>query len=109
MLGHASGGPVREDTLDHVGRVVTRIDKLDWMSPETKVKAHAKLAAFTPKIGYPSQWRDMSGLVIDRNDLIGNAMRSARFEHEYNVGKLGNPIVDNALKNAAMPSWEIIH
>ena len=69
-----------------------RIDKLDWMSPETKGKAHAKLAAFTPKIGYPSQWRDMSALVIDRNDLIGNAMRSARFEHEYNVGKLGNPI-----------------
>ena len=69
-----------------------RIDKLEWMSPETRAKAHAKLAAFTPKIGYPSQWRDMSGLVIDRNDLIGNAMRSARFEHEYNVGKLGSPI-----------------
>jgi putative endopeptidase len=69
-----------------------RIDKLEWMSPETKVKAHAKLAAFTPKIGYPSQWRDMSGLVVDRNDLIGNAMRSARFEHEYSVGKLGGPI-----------------
>ena len=69
-----------------------RIDKLEWMSPETKVKAHAKLAAFTPKIGYPSQWRDMSGLTIDRNDVIGNAMRSARFEHEYQVGKLGGPI-----------------
>jgi putative endopeptidase len=69
-----------------------RIDKLEWMAPETKVKAHAKLAAFTPKIGYPSQWRDMSGLQIDRNDAIGNAIRSAQFEHEYNVGKLGGPI-----------------
>jgi putative endopeptidase len=69
-----------------------RIDQLEWMSPETKVKAHAKLAAFTPKIGYPSQWRDMSGLEIDRNDLIGNAMRSARFEHDYQTGKLGKPI-----------------
>ena len=49
-----------------------RIDKLEWMSPETKVKAHAKLAAFTPKIGYPSKWRDMSGLVIKRDDLVGN-------------------------------------
>ena len=75
-----------------IGAMDRRIDKLEWMSPETKVKAHAKLAAFTPKIGYPSQWRDMSGLIIDRNDLIGNAMRSARFEHEYNVGKLGGPI-----------------
>ena len=69
-----------------------RIDKLEWMTPETKVKAHAKLAAFTPKIGYPSQWRDMSALQIDRSDLIGNAMRSARFEHAYQVGKLGGPI-----------------
>ena len=53
-----------------------RIDKLEWMGAETKAKAHAKLAAFTPKIGYPSQWRNMSGLVIKRDDLLGNAMRS---------------------------------
>ncbi|MFL6752495.1 MAG: M13 family metallopeptidase [Sphingomicrobium sp.] len=69
-----------------------RIDKLEWMSPETRVKAHAKLAAFTPKIGYPSQWRDMTGLQIDRGDALGNAMRSQRFEHEYQIGKLGGPI-----------------
>ncbi len=69
-----------------------RIDKLEWMAPETKVKAHEKLAAFTPKIGYPSQWRDMSGLEIDRNDLLGNAMRSNRFDYAYNLNKLGKPI-----------------
>jgi putative endopeptidase len=69
-----------------------RIDTLDWMSSETKAKAHAKLAAFTPKIGYPSQWRDMSGLAIDKDDLIGNAMRSAKFETAYQLGKLGGPI-----------------
>jgi len=69
-----------------------RIDKLEWMSPETKVKAREKLASFTPKIGYPSQWRDMSGLVIDRSDLLGNAMRSNRFDYAYNVNKLGKPI-----------------
>ncbi|NUR45476.1 MAG: M13 family peptidase [Sphingomonas sp.] len=69
-----------------------RIDKLEWMSAETKVKAHDKLASFTPKIGYPSQWRDMSALQIDRSDLIGNAMRSNRFDYAYNVNKLGKPI-----------------
>ena len=69
-----------------------RIDQLEWMSADTKAKAHAKLAAFTPKIGYPSQWRDMSGLVVDRNDALGNAMRSARFEFDYQIGKLGGPI-----------------
>jgi putative endopeptidase len=69
-----------------------RIDKLEWMSRETKVKAHAKLAAFTPKIGYPSQWRDMSGLLVRRDDLLGNAMRSNEFDYAYNVQKLGKPI-----------------
>src|SRR3546814_5627898 len=40
-----------------------RIDKLDWMAPETKAKAHEKLAAFTPKIGYPDNWRDYSAQI----------------------------------------------
>jgi putative endopeptidase len=69
-----------------------RIDRLEWMSPETKVRAHAKLAAFTPKIGYPDRWRDYSALEIRRDDLFGNALRANRFAHEYNVGKLGKPI-----------------
>jgi putative endopeptidase len=69
-----------------------RIDKLDWMSAESKVKAHAKLAAFTPKIGYPDKWRDYSGLEIRPDDLLGNAIRARNFEHEYQVGKLGRDI-----------------
>ncbi|MES2001780.1 MAG: M13-type metalloendopeptidase [Pseudomonadota bacterium] len=82
------------DTLVHnvINAMDSRIDKLDWMSSETKVRAHAKLAAFTPKIGYPSQWRDMSGLQVDAADLLGNAMRSNRFDYAYNVEKLGKPI-----------------
>jgi putative endopeptidase len=82
------------DQLVHnlIAAMGRRIDGLDWMSADTKSKAHAKLAAFTPKIGYPSKWRDMSGLVIKRDDLLGNAVRSARFEHAYEVGKLGGPI-----------------
>ncbi|NUS99816.1 MAG: M13 family peptidase [Sphingomonas sp.] len=69
-----------------------RIDSLEWMSADTKAKAHQKLAAFTPKIGYPSQWRDMSGLEISADDLLGNAMRSKQFENAYELGKLGGPI-----------------
>ena len=49
-----------------------RFEKLDWMSPATKEKALAKLAMFTPKIGYPKKWRDYSALEIRRGDLVGN-------------------------------------
>jgi len=69
-----------------------RIDGLTWMAPATKARARAKLANFTTKIGYPSQWRDYSALEVRRDDLMGNALRSAAFEHEYQVSKLGGPI-----------------
>ncbi len=75
--------------IDAMGR---RIDGLAWMSPETKVKARAKLAAFTPKIGYPNKWRDYSGLKVERGDLLGNVQRAYAFEWQRNLNKLGKPI-----------------
>jgi predicted metalloendopeptidase len=68
------------------------VDTLDWMSPETKNEAKAKLAAFTPKIGYPSKWRDYSALKIDKNDLVGNVQRANSFDFQRNVNKLGQPV-----------------
>ena len=82
------------DTLVHnvIGAMNRRIDALTWMAPETKVKAHAKLAAFTPKIGYPSRWRDFSGLQIVPGDAWGNKLRAAQFAYDYDVGHLGQPL-----------------
>ncbi|WGG50334.1 M13 family metallopeptidase [Rugamonas sp. DEMB1] len=68
------------------------IDTLDWMSPETKKEAQAKLAKFTPKIGYPNKWRDYSRLAIGRGDLAGNTLRAAHFEYRRMVDKLGKPV-----------------
>lgn len=68
------------------------IDQLDWMGPETKKEAQAKLAKITTKIAYPNQWRDYSGLEITRDDLVGNIMRANRFEYDRNLAKLGKPI-----------------
>ena len=48
-----------------------RIDRLDWMSPETKAKARAKLAKFTVKIAYPDKWRDYSTVKVSADDLVG--------------------------------------
>jgi putative endopeptidase len=75
-----------------IGAMDRRIQGLSWMAPETKVRARAKLAAFTPKIGYPDQWRDYSTLEIRRGDLVGNVMRANAFEHQRQVSKLGRPV-----------------
>ncbi|GAA2021262.1 M13 family metallopeptidase [Terrabacter terrae] len=65
---------------------------LEWMSPETRTEAIAKLDAFTPKIGYPDVWRDYSAIEIDASDLAGNVRRSTAFEIDRNLAKLGQPI-----------------
>ena len=69
-----------------------RIERLEWMSPETKSKALAKLDKFGVKIGYPQKWRDYSMLIVDRGDLFGNAQRARRFGYEYRVSKLAQRV-----------------
>lgn len=68
------------------------ISQLEWMSPETRERALAKLEAFTPKIGYPVKWKDYSGLEIDPADLVGNVARSHVLEHDRQLDKVGAPI-----------------
>ena len=69
-----------------------RIDRLDWMSAETKVKAKEKLAVFRVGVGYPDKWRDYSGLEIVRGDAYGNWRRGELFDYQRNVAKLKGPV-----------------
>ncbi|GEL96167.1 M13 family metallopeptidase [Cellulomonas composti] len=68
------------------------ITGLDWMGDETRVKALAKLDAFTTKIGYPVRWRDYTALEVDAADLVGNVRRASAFELDRELGKIGRPI-----------------
>jgi putative endopeptidase len=68
------------------------INSLDWMTPETKQQAQAKLAKIMVKIGYPTKWRDYSALTIRPDDLLGNVERSNEFEWKRNIDKLGTPV-----------------
>ncbi|MFZ3482467.1 M13 family metallopeptidase [Sphingomonas sp. 3-13AW] len=85
----AAADDLVRNVIDAMGR---RLDQLEWMAPETKVKARAKLAAFTPKIGYPDKWKDYSALEIRAGDALGNAMRAANWARADNLSKLGKPI-----------------
>ena len=89
--------PESKAAMQHlVGNIVAamgrRIDNLSWMASETKVKAKAKLAAFTPRIGYPDQWHDYT-FDVRRDDLFGNALRANQWAHDWNIGKLGKPVM----------------
>jgi len=69
-----------------------RLANLSWMAPETRQRARAKLAAFTPKIGYPDRWIDYSSLRIDRSNLVQNTIEATEFEYRRNLAKLGRPV-----------------
>jgi putative endopeptidase len=69
-----------------------RIDHLDWMAPQTRERAKAKLSALRVGVGYPDHWRSYAGLEIKSGDAFGNAERAGRFEYQRNLAKLGTAV-----------------
>ena len=69
-----------------------RIENLAWMGDDTKQKAMAKWASFTPKIGYPDKWREWTGLATSRDSYIGNVLAANEFNYKWNLGKIGKPV-----------------
>ena len=68
------------------------IEGLPWMTPDTKQKALAKLAAFnTGKVGYPDQWKDYSSVEVRRDDYPGNSRRARVFEVKREQARIGKP------------------
>lgn len=61
-----------------------RINKLPWMTPETRKGAIEKLRKSTVKIGYPDKWKDYSKLVIKSKEEGGSY-----YENMQNVSKWG--------------------
>jgi len=68
------------------------IEKLDWMSAETKKKALDKLEKIHPKVGFPDKWKDFSTLEIDRKSYVLNVLRAQAWWYNREVNKLGKPV-----------------
>lgn len=82
-----------EELVTNLGTALkARIEKLDWMSDATKLKAIEKWNSFMPKIGYPDEWRDWSGLEVDRDSYIGNVLAATKFNHDWHMAKIGKPV-----------------
>lgn len=69
-----------------------RIDTRDWMSPETKKAANAKLDKVMKKIGYPDKWKDYSTLDINRDSYVQNFIRANQYSFHEMADKLGKPV-----------------
>ena len=86
----------KEKMLEMVDNLRTalgeRIDALEWMSDETKVKAQEKLGTFIVKIGYPDKWKDYSSLDIRNDSYWANICRANVFAHNDMMKDEGKPV-----------------
>jgi putative endopeptidase len=81
-----------EDLVENLRAALqSRIEQLPWMGEETREYALAKLAAFTPKIGYPKTWRDFSTVAISADNLMGNVKELRQFFQEEAISRLHRP------------------
>ena len=70
----------------------SRIEKLDWMSPDTKKRALAKLDAFTKKIGYPDKWKNYDDVTIDKGAYFKNLQSVEKHNYARMIHHLGKPV-----------------
>ncbi len=72
-----------------------QLQSADWLQPETRKNAVAKLNAFVAKIGYPDRWRDYSQMKIGRKNFYENVRAAGANSRAYQLAKIGKPVDRN--------------
>jgi putative endopeptidase len=85
-----------EEMIDNIMKAFEkRINKLEWMTADTKKKAVAKLDSLTVKIAYPDKWEDYSSMKIKKsNNFYENMVAAGKWSYEDNLSKIGEPVDD---------------
>lgn len=83
-----------KEMVDYIMKAFrSRVQRLSWMSEETKVKALEKLSKMSVKIGYPDKWEDYSTLVINENDSLYAQMENiGKWVYQRDLKKVGKPV-----------------
>jgi predicted metalloendopeptidase len=88
----AANKAMMEDLVENLREGLRqRIAGLEWMSEDTKDYAFEKLQAFTPNIGYPSEWEDFSSVQIRADDLMGNVRAMREWQRADALERLTRP------------------
>ena len=83
---------VNELVGDILAALKDKIEHNSWMDAPTRKAALAKLASFDPRLGHPKKYIDYSTLVVKRDDLFGNAMRSEQFDYDLQLKRYPKPV-----------------
>ncbi|WP_294301175.1 M13 family metallopeptidase [uncultured Sphingomonas sp.] len=69
-----------------------RVQRLDWMAPETKAEALKKVRGIVVGVGYPETWRSYGGYAVSPTDAYANAVNGERAEYRHQLAKIGKPL-----------------
>ena len=69
-----------------------RVEALDWMAPETKKEALAKVKSIEVGVGYPDNWRDYEGLEVDPANAYANKVSAGMLAYNQQLAKIGKPL-----------------
>jgi len=69
-----------------------RIEKLDWMSPDTKKRAIEKLGGFIKKIGYPDHWKEYKDVEVDKATFYANLQSVAKHNYKEQIEKVNKKV-----------------
>lgn len=72
-----------------------RIQRLDWMAPETRQEALRKVETIVVGVGYPDAWRDYSNYEVSADNAYANEVNGERAEYAHQLAKLGHPMDRN--------------
>ncbi|WP_296599119.1 M13 family metallopeptidase [Phenylobacterium sp.] len=88
----ASRAQITDMTRNLKLAMAKRIRALDWMTPQTKARALAKLQNLRVEVGGQQPLRDYSRLEVVASDGFGNLLRAQAFDRARQLGKLGRPV-----------------
>jgi predicted metalloendopeptidase len=69
-----------------------RLQRVAWISRETRERALNKLSRVAVKTGCPEVWRNYSGLDIRPGELLGNIHNAMTFDWARKVARLNSPV-----------------
>jgi predicted metalloendopeptidase len=69
-----------------------RVEAIDWMAPETRQEALAKVESIVVGVGYPDGWRNYRSYEVSTDNAYANALGGERAEYAHQLAKLNRPM-----------------
>lgn len=69
-----------------------RVEKLNWLAPDTRKEALEKVRTIEVGVGYPDSWRDYSALKVSPDDAYANVQAAEKVAYAQQLAKIGKPL-----------------